>query len=186
MGVEFTKTKTEYELSQRKFTNSILDAFELHDCKAKSLSRPPMDSNRFQAKAEREQDHLQVETQERVFEGNDIKVYQRGGGILQWLCSIIWPDIGPATNALGIKASAPTEDDYKMLIHCIKYLRGTLDYGLRYISGNTKLYGEKLLLNSLTDVPFATPADKKSVSGYAIYLNGNLVLGGLRKAKMFN
>lgn len=145
-----------------------------------------MDSNRFQAKAEREQDHLQVETQERVFEGNDIKVYQRGGGILQWLCSIIWPDIGPATNALGIKASAPTEDDYKMLIHCIKYLRGTLDYGLRYISGNTKLYGEKLLLISLAEVPFATPADKMSVSGYAIYLNGNLVSGGLRKAKMLN
>lgn len=183
LGVEFTRTDNGYKLSQRKFMNSILDAFELHDGKAKSLPRPPMDSNRFQAKAEREQDHLQVETQERVLEGNDIKVYQRGVGMLQWLCLNTRPDIAFATNALGIKASAPTEEDYKMLIHCIKYLKGTLDYGLQYISGNTKLYGEEFLLHGFADASYAPPDSRKSVSGFAIYLNGNLVSWGSKKQR---
>ncbi len=44
----------------------------------------------------------------RVLEGNDIKVYQRGVGMLQWLCLNTRPDIAFATNT-GIKASAPTE-----------------------------------------------------------------------------
>lgn len=183
LGVEFTRTENGYSLSQRKFTKSILDAFELQDCKAKSLPRPPMDSNRFQAKSENERDHLQIEAQERVLTGKDIKVYQRGVGMLQWLCLNTRPDIAFATNALGIKASAPTKEDYKMLIHCIKYLKGTMDLGLEYTNGNTKVYGKDFILHGFADASHAPPGNRKSVSGFAIYLNGNLVSWGCKKQR---
>lgn len=183
LGVEFIKTPKGYNLSQRKFTKSILDAFELQDCTAKSLPRPPMDSTRFQAKAGTVKDHLQMKTKEVILSGKDLKVYQRGVGMLQWLCMNTRPDIAFATNALGIKASAPTKEDYKMLIHCMKYLKGTIDYGLEYICGNTKLYGNAFILHGFADASFAPPGDRKSISGYAIYLNGNIISWGTKKQR---
>lgn len=70
-----------------------------------------------------------------------------------------------------------------MLLHCIKYLKGTLDLGLQYTKGKTKDYGEDFVIYGFADASFAPPGDRKSISGYAIYVNGNLVYWGTKKQR---
>lgn len=183
LGVEFERTENGYNLSQKKFIKNILEAFELTQCTAKSLPRPPSDTTTFHNQTRNEKDHLQIEDTPKVLTGKDLKVYQKGVGMLQWLCMNTRPDISFATNALGIKASAPTKEDYKMLLHCIKYLKGTLDLGLKYTKGKTKDYGDEFVIYGFADASFAPPGNRKSISGYAIYINGNLVYWGTKKQR---
>lgn len=75
LGVEFERTDKGYNLNQRKFIKNILESFELTQCTAKTLPRPPTDTTTFPVERGNDKDHLQVEDTPKVLEGKDLKVY---------------------------------------------------------------------------------------------------------------
>ena len=58
--------------------------------------------------------------------------YQRGVGSLQWLASRTQPDIAHAACLLAQYNSAPTRKCWNVLMHVLRYLRGSRDCGVQY------------------------------------------------------
>ena len=58
--------------------------------------------------------------------------YQRGVGSLQWLASRTRPDIAHAACLLAQYNSAPTRKCWNVLMHVLRYLRGSRDCGVQY------------------------------------------------------
>ncbi|XP_019173884.1 PREDICTED: uncharacterized protein LOC109169456 [Ipomoea nil] len=103
--------------------------------------------------------------------------YRRLTGALQYL-TITRPDLSYAVNRLCQFMHTPTEDHWGLLKCVLRYIKGTLDYGLRVspsVSSDIHAY---------SDSDWAgCPVDRKSTSGYAVYLGTNLVSWVSRKQR---
>lgn len=180
LGVSFEHTANGYRLHQREFVQSIIDTFSLDSVSGQRLPKPPTsDFNKGDLG-----DNIIIEKQEQLLNDMEKKVYQKGVGMLQWACMNTRPDIAFATNCLGVKASKPSVKDYKMLLHCIRYLKSTLHLGLEYNRGQTDWLGKTFVTTAFSDASFAPPGDRKSISGYVVYLNSNLVYWGSKKQRV--
>lgn len=183
LGVEFTKIAGGYKLNQRGFTDELVKAFDLQDVYGRDLPRPSSSGEHDHNKISSPEDEFYEQVELEKLDEKGIKVFQKGVGMLQWLTMNTRPDISFAVNALGIKASNPTTYDYKMLIHCIEYVKKHADTGLTYTKGRTEYLGQDFVVYAYADASFAPPDNRKSVSGYCTYLNGNLVYWGTKKQR---
>ncbi|XP_019184399.1 PREDICTED: uncharacterized protein LOC109179349 [Ipomoea nil] len=95
--------------------------------------------------------------------------YRRIVGALQYL-TITRPDLSYAVNRLCQFMHSPTEDHWNLVKRVLRYIKGTLDYGLQLIpSASTAIH-------AYSDSDWAgCPVDRKSTSGYAVYLGSNLI-----------
>lgn len=183
LGVEFTAIEGGYRLTQRSFADQLVKTFELQNCYGRDLPRPSSDSERYRNKDIPTDDEFYEKEEHDKLDDKATKVFQKGVGMLQWLTMNTRPDISYAVNALGIKASSPTTEDYKMLLHCIEYIKKHPDTGLTYVRGKTSYLGPDFVVYGYADASFAPPDNRKSVSGYCTYINGNLVQWGTKKQR---
>ena len=51
-------------------------------------------------------------------------------GRLLWACLYTRPDLQFAVSKLSSKVACPTEGNMKLLMKCLRYVKGTLDYRL--------------------------------------------------------
>ncbi|XP_019157452.1 PREDICTED: uncharacterized protein LOC109154022 [Ipomoea nil] len=88
---------------------------------------------------------------------------------LQYL-TIIRPDLAYAVNRLCQFMHSPTVDHWNLVKRVLRYVKGTLDYGLQLTpSSSTSIH-------AYSDSDWAgCPIDRKSTSGYAVYLGDNLI-----------
>ncbi|KAI5962456.1 uncharacterized protein KGF55_003532 [Candida pseudojiufengensis] len=100
------------------------------------------------------------------------------------------PDISFTVNALGVKSSNPTFkssnptfEDYDMMIYCILYLKKNRDICIKYESNTLPRMREKFIVYGMSDASFGPPGDRKSITGYSIYVNGNLCSWGTKKQR---
>jgi hypothetical protein len=94
--------------------------------------------------------------------------YRRVIGALQY-CTITRPDIAYSVNQLCQFMHCPRDVHWKAVKRVLRYLKGTIDIGLYYVPGDIKL-------NAYCDSDWAgDPDDRRSTTGYGVFLGTNLI-----------
>jgi hypothetical protein len=90
-------------------------------------------------------------------------------GSLLYISVCTRPDISYAVGALARYMSCPTEEHWTAAKHILRYLAGTIDYGIIYSAGDLKLLG-------FCDSDWAGDSDtRRSTTGYVFMLNGGSI-----------
>ncbi|XP_021839291.2 uncharacterized mitochondrial protein AtMg00810-like [Spinacia oleracea] len=99
----------------------------------------------------------------------DPTLYRSLAGALQYF-TFTRPDISYAIQQICLHMHSPTDDHMQNLKRIVRYIQGTLDYGLHlYPSSVTDLI-------SYTDVDWGgCPDTRRSTSGYCVFLGDNLI-----------
>ena len=96
------------------------------------------------------------------------KLYRCLVGALQYL-TITRPDLSLAVNYACQKMQAPTVGHFAALKRILRYLKGTLSHGLTFSPSS-------LQLQAYSDSDWARDSrDRKSTSGYCVFLGSNLI-----------
>ncbi|XP_019190810.1 PREDICTED: uncharacterized protein LOC109185287 [Ipomoea nil] len=160
LGIETLSDGDSFLLSQRRYMVDILSRAGMTDCKAlatpASVTQPATPTL----------DPFDNPTQ-----------YRRIVGALQYL-TITRPDLSFSVNRLCQFMHSPTQDHWGLLKRVLRYVKGTLDYGLRL---TPSLASD---LHAYSDSDWAgCPVDRKSTSGYAVFLGTNLISWLSRKQR---
>ncbi|PKU78648.1 Retrovirus-related Pol polyprotein from transposon TNT 1-94 [Dendrobium catenatum] len=158
LGIQIIRQPTGLFLTQQHYAEKLLKEFGLADCKAAEtpLSPKSKDNN----------------TPSLPF--SDPSLYRRLAGSLQYL-SITRPDIAFATNQACQHMHQPTTQDFQALKRLLRYIKGTVSYGLPITTGD-------LTLRTYTDADWASDSsDRKSISGFCTFLGPNLVSWTVKK-----
>ena len=156
LGVEVLQSKHGIFLSQRKYMFDLLS--ETGKLGAKPCSSPMALGVRLTREGE-------------LFE--DPERYRRLVGKLNYL-TITRPDIAHPVNVVSQYMSSPTIDNWAVVEHILCYLKGALGRGILYCNhGHNRV-------ECFTDADWAgSKEDRRSTSGYCVFVGGNLVSWGL-------
>jgi hypothetical protein len=161
LGLEVWQRSDEIFLSQGKYTVDILRRFGMLDCKPMST---PMVSN---LKKLHESDS-----------GSDLvdpSLYRQLIGSLMYLIHTR-PDICFDVSALSQFMSEPRHRHWIAAKHILRYLRGSIAYGLRYTSSGG------VLLHGYADSDWVgSSVDRKSTSGYCFSLGSAMISWSSKK-----
>ncbi|XP_033209887.1 secreted RxLR effector protein 161-like [Belonocnema kinseyi] len=94
--------------------------------------------------------------------------YREAIGSLLYLANATRPDISYAVNILSRHQINPTEYDWKMVKRVFRYLKGTKDKGLRFLSKRNNL-------EAFSDASFADCKGSLTTCGCVIQLYGDSV-----------
>jgi hypothetical protein len=139
-------------LHQRQYTRDILERAGMNDCNPCSTS---------------------VDTEGKLSEAegppvSDPTAYRSLAGALQYL-TFTRPYITYAVQQICLHMHDPWEPHLTALKRLLRYLRGTIDYGLLHRSSSADLV-------VYTDADWTgCPDTRRSTSGYAVFFGGNLV-----------
>lgn len=146
-------------ISQRQYIRTILERFGMSDC------------NPVPTPALIGMDHVPLAS-EPILE--DSKFLHMLGSVL-FLATITRADILFVIARLCRYMQCPRARHMDILKRVLRYLKGTIDYGLRYSPGNDKL-------TAYCDADFSRDrSDGKSISGVMIFLGDNLIYWSSRK-----
>lgn len=99
---------------------------------------------------------------------SDVHLYRSVVGMLQYVC-ITRPDLLFCTNKLSQYMSTPSDTHWRAVKRVLRYLAGTMDHGLCLTAGQLELVG-------YSDADWASSIeDRRSTSGYVVYLGSNPV-----------
>jgi hypothetical protein len=158
LGVELDRKDNEMTLTQHKYTIDILNKAGMSQCKP--INTPSVLNSKL-----------------RALDGSDAypnpRFYRSIVGMLQYL-TFTRPDIVYAVNQVSQFMHAPTEEHMEAVKRILRYLKATLGDGLVYKRTSTLLDGHHL--STYTDADWGgDPDERRSVSGYCVFLNSNLV-----------
>jgi hypothetical protein len=106
--------------------------------------------------------------------------YQELIGSLMWLSQRTRPDIQYAVNQLSQHCSEPVVRHWNAAIRIVRYLKGTLEYGITYQGGG--IHG--IRLQGYSDADYAGNIDdRRSTSGQIFFLGGGPVSWGSTKQR---
>ena len=146
LGLEVWQKPGEIFLTQGKYVVDILQRFGMQDCKSMSM---PMTTNlkKLRDSATNSQDV-------------DSTLYRQLIGSLMYLVHTR-PDICYTVNALSQFIFDPNHIHWVAAKHVLRYVRGTINYGLRYSSSSGVL-----LARYANSDWVGSAVDRKSTSGY--------------------
>ena len=147
-------------IDQSLYLSNVLKRFQMENCCAVST---PLETGRKFCK--RNDD-----------EAFDIKLYQQAIGCLNYICNTTRPDISAAVGVLSQFVTDPSVDHWTGVKRILRYLKGTLDYGL--------IFGDdgRNLLVGFSDADWAGDIDsRRSTSGYIFKLGNCLISWCSRK-----
>lgn len=161
LGVEVTKTTQGLHLSQASYLVGLLNKVQMRD--AKSYPTPMLSNSKLSK-----------------YEGDpmvDGKLYRSVIGALQY-ATITRPEICFSVNKVSQFMSCPLDSHWKVVKRILRYLAGTLDYGLH-------IRPSKPIITGFSDSDWASdPDDRRSVSGYCVYFGDNLISWSSKKQKV--
>ncbi|PKU78594.1 Retrovirus-related Pol polyprotein from transposon TNT 1-94 [Dendrobium catenatum] len=158
LGIQILKTSSGYMLNQRHYALKILQQAGLQDC---SIAPTPITPSCYSPAPD-----------DKPFA--DPHLYRKLAGSLQYL-SITRPDIAFAANRICQYMHAPTDRHFQMLKRLLRYIKGSLNYGLPISPGNA-------VLRTYVDADWASDvSDRKSVSGFCTYLGNTLISWSVKK-----
>ena len=144
----------------------VLERFNMTDCKNKKTPLP-RDLN------------LSLMDSPDVVDLDLQSEYRAIVGSLMYLYQWTRPDLGFAVTFLSRYLHKPGEKHLTAAKHVLHYLKGTIDFGIRYTRDEARLLArdQKLtVLYGLSDSDFAGCKDtSQSTSGYMILMNGGVV-----------
>nr|GEZ23281.1 ribonuclease H-like domain-containing protein [Tanacetum cinerariifolium] len=100
---------------------------------------------------------------------SDPTLYQSLAGFLQFL-TFTRPNISYAVQQVCLYMHDPQEPHFSAIKRILRYVRGTLDYGLKLFSSSTT----ELVAYSDADWD-GCPTTRRSTSGYCVFLGNNLL-----------
>lgn len=160
LGIEVKKTRDGIILSQRRYALDLLKRVNMEKCKPMST---PMGSAE---KLFREQGiPLSAEEQFK---------YRSTVGALQYL-TMTRPDLAFAVNKVCQYLHTPTDAHWGAVKRILRYVKGTLALGV-------KIQKSTMMLSGFSDADWAgCPDDRRSTSGFAVFLGANLISWSSRK-----
>ncbi|GJR05907.1 ribonuclease H-like domain-containing protein [Tanacetum coccineum] len=152
MGILVTQDSLGMFLSQKKYTVEILERAGMVNC---NPSRTPVD------------------TESKLGDTGDVvsdpTLYRSLAGSLQYL-TFTRPDISYAVQQVCLHMHDPRELHLSALKRILRYVCGTLDYGLQFFSSSTTD------LVAYSDADWAgCPTTRRSTFGYCMFLGNNLL-----------
>ncbi|PKU81766.1 putative mitochondrial protein [Dendrobium catenatum] len=132
LGIQVQQTSTGYFLTQEHYVRQLLSDSGFTDCKESPTPLTP--------KSKLQNSHEQ--------DFDDPSLYRRLAGSLQYL-SITHPDIAFATNRICQHMQHPSVHDYHALKRLLRYVKGTISFGLPITKGD-------LQLNTFSDADWAS------------------------------
>ncbi|KAJ0435806.1 putative RNA-directed DNA polymerase [Helianthus annuus] len=158
LGLEVTYTQNGLFLNQSKYTLDILTRAKMLDAKP---APTPLSTN--------------VSFVSTGTKFSDATFYRSIVGALQYL-TITRPDISYAVNQVSQFLHAPTTDHFQEVKRILRYLKGTIAFGLHYSRPtSTSLLG-------YSDADWARCLEtRRSTYGYSIFLGGNLISWSAKK-----
>lgn len=144
-------------LSQKAYLEEVLKRFGMADCRPLAT---PMEPN------------LQLEQSLDEPDPDFKRKYLQGIGSVLYAMTGTRPDIGHAVSYLARFSARPTNEHWLAFIHLLRYLRGTLDYGICYKPVAAKLAG----LNAYSDADWGADINtSRSTMGYVFTICGGAV-----------
>nr|GEX56333.1 ribonuclease H-like domain-containing protein [Tanacetum cinerariifolium] len=152
LGISVTRDSSGIFLAQRKYDMEILERAHMVGC---NPSWTPVD------------------TESKLGDGGtpvvDPILYRSLAGSLQYL-TFTRPDIAYAVQQVCLYMHDPREPYFSALKRILRYVQGTLDYGLHLFSSTTDS------LIAYSDADWAgCPTTRRSTSGYCVFLGNNLL-----------
>ncbi|XP_019196063.1 PREDICTED: uncharacterized protein LOC109189893 [Ipomoea nil] len=152
LGIEMVTTGNTVILSQRRYMSDILGRSGMID--SKPLTTPAAVTKL-------------VTPSDELFDNPT--QYRRIVGALQYL-TITRPNLAFAVNRLYQHMHSPTTEHWGLVKRVLRYIKGTIDYGLRLTPSSSSD------IHAFSDSDWAgCPIDRKSTSGFAVYLGTNLI-----------
>ena len=118
-------------INQRQYTKEVLKRFGMFDCAPKRTPAVPgtVLTREMQPKTDQEKDNMKSVP------------YLEALGCLLYLAICTRPDISFAVSELAKFANNPGREHWEALKRVMRYLKGTMEYGLSYGKGHLRLYG---------------------------------------------
>ncbi|GJR57528.1 ribonuclease H-like domain-containing protein [Tanacetum coccineum] len=152
LGISVTRNTSGMFLSQQKYATEVLERAGMLTC---NPCRTPVDTD---SKLAADGDPV-----------SDPTLYRSLAGALQYL-TFTRPDISYAVQQVCLFMHDPREPHFSALKRILRYIRGTLDYGLQLYSSSTSS------LVAYSDADWAgCPTTRRSTSGYCVFLGNNLL-----------
>ena len=154
LGMEITRDRQNktLTLSQRKYSRGVIEQFGLTEANSRQI---PMAMN---VKLLKEGDALDT----------SVHGYSEAVGALMYLACCTRPDLSQPVGALARYMAAPTKDHWDALKGVLRYLCGTVDYGITYGLGSG--------IVGYCDADFAGDiATRRSTTGYIFTMNGGSI-----------
>ena len=152
LGISVTRDSSGLFLSQKKYAIEVLERAHMVNC---NPSRTPVDT---ESKLGDDGDPV-----------SDPTLYRSLAGSLQYL-TFTRPDISYAVQQVCLHMHDPREPHFSALKRILRYVRGTLDYGLQLFASSTTS------LVAYSDADWAgCPTTRRSTSGYYVFLGNNLL-----------
>jgi len=158
LGIKIDRTENSMFLSQRSYTEMVLTRFGMSECV--SVNTPLELKPDFNVSGP-------------CIVG--VKPYREVIGSLMYLSLTTRPDISVAVNHYSQFQNNASEIQWKGLKRILRYLKGTLDFGLCY-KGT-----EVCPIKCFVDADYANGPDRKSITGFLIEVFGDNVSWVTRK-----
>jgi Reverse transcriptase (RNA-dependent DNA polymerase) len=159
LGIETTYCKETMHLSQTRYLQTIIQRANMSN--AKPIQTP-----------------IETGTQLSRYAGTKMDnphLYRSVVGALQY-ATITRLDLSFAVNKASQYLAEPTDLHWQLVKRILRYIQGTLHHGLTFVST------PQLSLHAYCDADWAgCPDDRRSTSGFAIYLGSNLVSWASKK-----
>ncbi|XP_019196060.1 PREDICTED: uncharacterized protein LOC109189894 [Ipomoea nil] len=160
LGIETIAVNGGLILSQRRYMTDLLNRAGMLDCKP--LTTPAAVTVSVSSDASPYENPTQ---------------YRRIVGALQYL-TITRPDLSYSVNRLCQFMHAPSDDHWSLAKRVLRYIKGTFNFGLRIAPSTSTT------IQAFSDSDWAgCPIDRKSTSGYAVFLGTNLISWLSRKQR---
>ena len=151
LGIEVVQSERYIEMSQKRYIEKMLKKFGMEECKPKAMPCE-MASSKL------------TETDSKPLE--DAYIYRELVGSLIYLMTCTRPDICFVVTRLSQSLSKPTKANWEMAKHVLRYLKGTMDQGLRFAKC------DRLELEGFCDSDWGSDhTDRRSISGFAFQLS---------------
>lgn len=161
LGIEVKKISDGLVLSQDKYTHDILKRMGMSTCKP---APTPLSTS----------EKLSVQEGSLLGPG-DATNYRSIVGALQYL-TLTRPDIAFSVNKVCQFLHSPTLTHWSAVKRIIRYLRGTVGMGLKIQKS------QSMLVSAFSDADWAGCVDdRRSTSGFAVFLGSNLISWSARK-----
>jgi len=155
LGMTISQSENEIWIGQPKYTSNLVKKFGMQDCKP--VSTPIDPSTQLEAASSED---LPV----------DQEKYQSVIGSLMYLSVSTRPDISFAVGNLARFSAKPTKAHWNALKRVVRYLKGTVEYGLKYVRNDHEE------CSGYSDADWAGDVnDRKSTSGYVFMLSGGAI-----------
>ncbi|UYV84430.1 hypothetical protein LAZ67_X002144 [Cordylochernes scorpioides] len=148
LGIKIIQDKKGISLQQSHYVQQILQKYGMENCK----EVPTPGSKEINLDNHIEDDNCEQHT------------YQEALGMLMFLAVNTRPDIAYITSKLSQYSRQPKQMHWTAIKRVMRYLRGTIDLGVKFERGKTGI------LKSYADASWSTTHDGKSYGGYVLKL----------------